>query len=172
MPAFLFSLLLFCLPTSLYTLNLTTAAGGTVSLSSLQGKKLLLVNVATGSPRAAQLGQLEQLRSLYGDSLAVIAFPSNSFGHEPKTDAEIKSFCEATYHAHFLIAQKGQVTGPGKQAVYAWLTNRSENGVMGGEVKADFQKFLVDRDGQLIGVFAGSVSPLDQQIKDAVTGAQ
>lgn len=162
-------LLTLCLSgSSLYSLHITTVLGSDVDLSSLQGKKLLLVNIATESARANQLVQLQTLRQRYGDSLTIIAFPSNTFGHEPRNNSEIKSVCESIYHTDFLIAQKGPVKGPDIQPVYNWLSNLTENGSLQGEIKSDFQKYLISADGHIIGVFAGSISPLDPMITNAI----
>jgi len=158
--------------TSLYSLHITSAAGSDVALSSFQGKKILMVNIATGSPRAAQLVQLQTLQQRYGDSLVVIAFPSNSFGHEPHGNTEIKNICESVYHTSFLVAQKGEVTGGGRQPVYGWLTRAGENGSLSGAVKNDFQKYLISADGHIIGVFAGHISPLDPVVTNAIEGIE
>lgn len=159
---------LFCLPASIYSLQFVDSNGATVSMSSFQGKKILLVNIATGSTRVNQLGQLQQLKQQYGDSLVIIGFPSNSFGHEARTDQQISAFCQSTYGVTFLLAAKNPVTGAAKQPVYNWLSSITENGTMDGEPGGDFQKFLLNSEGKIIGVFAPSVSPLDSVIINAI----
>lgn len=163
----LFSCLFFT--TSIYTLQFTDVDGNQVSMNSFQGKKILLVNIATGSSRIGQLTGLQQLHQTYGDSVVIIAFPSNSFDNEARTNAEIKQFCQGNYGVTFRIAAKNSVTGAGVQSIYNWLANISENGVMNGTVGRDFQKFLISKQGSLIGVFSPSVAPTDPLIVNALT---
>jgi len=155
--------------TSIYTIQYNTIDGHAAAFSTCQGKKILIVNIATGSSKASQLEGLEQLNQKYKDSLVIIAFPSNAFGNESRSNAEIKSFCENSYHTTFQLAQKGQVTGPGRQSIYSWLATMNENGVMDAPIVEDFQKFLIDKDGSIIGGFASSVEPMDSLIQSAIT---
>lgn len=168
---YMFKLLLTALvviQSSLYSLQFTTASGSTVSMSAYQGKKLLLVNIATESERVGQLTQLQQLQQQYADSLVVLAFPSNSFGKEPRTDSAILSFCAGGYSTTFPIASKASVSGADIQPVYSWLTQGVQNGLADGAVQGDFQKFLISSSGEIIGVFAPKVSPLDTTITHAI----
>lgn len=153
---------------SIYTYQFTDAEGTVVNMNTFQGKKILLVNIATGSGRISQLAGLQQLHQQYGDSLVIIAFPSNSFGKEQREDAAIKEFCQANYGVSFRIASKKPVTGAQIQPIYNWLNQAGENGVMNGAVIGDFQKFLISAEGQIIGVFAPAVSPLDTQLINAI----
>lgn len=155
--------------TDFYTLQITDVDGNSVNMSSYQNKKILLVNIGTGSPRVSQLAGLQQLQQTYGDSLVIIAFPSNSFANETRTNAEIKQFCQNNYNVTFKIAAKNPVSGTGIQPIYNWLALVSENGVMNGAVGRDFQKFLIGKDGSLMGVFAPSVDPMDAQLINAIT---
>lgn len=157
--------------TSIYSFNISRTDGGSINFSTFEGKKILLVNIATGSDKVSQLAELQQLHQQYGDSLVVIGFPSNSFGHESRSNAEIKAFCQSQYEVSFLLAAKGDVKGSGIQPVYNWLTKASENGQTNTIVKDDFQKYLISESGELIGIFIGSVSPLDPQIVSNITGS-
>lgn len=163
---FLTSLVLY---TSIYSLSFTDTDGSTVNMSSFQNKKILIVNIATNSPRVGQLTGLQQLKQQYGDSLVIIAFPSNSFGNETRSDAEIKQYCQQNYNVNFFIASKNSVSGPYVQPVYNWLKHTEENGVMDVEIMSDFQKILINNDGNIIGVFAPGVSPTDTSIVSAIT---
>ena len=163
---FLPSLVLY---TSIYTLSFTDTDGSTVNMSSFQNKKILIVNIATNSPRVGQLTGLLQLKQQYGDSLVIIAFPSNSFGNETRSDAEIKQYCQQNYNVNFFIASKNSVFGLYIQPVYNWLKHTEENGVMDVEIMSDFQKILINNDGNIIGVFAPGVSPTDTSIVSAIT---
>lgn len=163
---FLTSLVLY---TSIYSLSFTDTDGSTVNMNSFQNKKILLVNIATNSPRVGQLTGLQQLKQQYGDSLVIIAFPSNSFGNETRSDAEIKQYCQQNYNVNFFIASKNSVFGLYIQPVYNWLKHTEENGVMDVEIMSDFQKILINNDGNIIGVFAPGVSPTDTSIVSAIT---
>ena len=163
---FLTSLVLY---TSIYSLSFTDTDGSTVNMSSFQNKKILIVNIATNSPRVGQLTGLLQLKQQYGDSLVIIAFPSNSFGNETRSDAEIKQYCQQNYNVNFFIASKNSVFGLYIQPVYNWLKHTEENGVMDVEIMSDFQKILINNDGNIIGVFAPGVSPTDTSIVNAIT---
>ncbi len=154
--------------TSIYTLQFTTSNGNTTSMSSFQGKTILLVNIATGSNRVDQLGQLQELQNQFGDSLVILGFPSNSFGNESRSNADIKQFCQNTYGVTFLLAEKNPVTTASIQPIYNWLSKQSENGEMNGIVVGDFQKFLIDKNGSLVGVFSPSVLPGDTSIIKAI----
>lgn len=163
----IFSLVVHLL--SLYEVSYFNAAGETKSFGQFEGKKILIVNIATGSPRVGQLAELKQLQQQFADSLVVIAFPSNSFENEPRTTEEITQFCNQQYSINFLLGAKGNVTGPDKTTIFSWLADRTMNGVMNAPAIGDFQKFLIDRDGSIIGTFAPSVSPLDPKIVNAIT---
>ncbi len=160
---------LFSLIVSFYSLSITDVDNNTISLNSYQGKKILLVNIATGSSRVGQLGTLQQLQQTFGDSLVVIAFPSNSFGHESRSDSAIKQFCISNYGTTYKIIKTDAVAGTIVQPVYYWLKQIEQNGAMYGAVGGDFQKFLINESGQLIGTFAPAIDPMDPIIRNAIT---
>ena len=155
---------------SIYTITATDIDGGQINFSGFQGKKILIVNTATNSPFVSQYGALEQLYQQYHDSLIIIAFPSNSFGHEPGSNETIKNFVLTNYNAHYMLGAKISVTGPDQASIYQWLTQLSQNGMMNSAVQSDFQKYFVDTDGLLIGVFAPSISPMDSSIQNLILG--
>ena len=158
--------------TSIYTQQFTTLSGTPVSLSQYQGKKMLLVNIASGSEHAAtQIPQLEQLYQQYKDSLVVIAFPSNDFGNESRNDADIKLLLQNTYHTSFPVSVSTGVkdSTANTHAIYHWLQNQSENGSMDTKVKKDFQKYLIDKNGTMLGVFSAKTNPMDNAIINAIT---
>jgi glutathione peroxidase len=156
------------LQTSIYTHSITDVNGNTISLSAYQGKKMLLVNIATGSERVSQLAELQQLHQLHHDSLVIIAFPSNSFGQEQRSNSEIKTFCQANYNTGFIIAAKNSVAGSGLQPVYTWLASAAQNGADDISIVNDFQKILLDKYGDVVGVFAPTVSPTSSSIQNAI----
>lgn len=156
--------------TSIYSFTVSNTEGGNIPFSNFQNKTILIVNIATNdSARTVQLAGLQQLQQQFPDSLVIIGFPSNSFGHENRSNAEIKQFCQSNYGVTFLLAAKASVKGNDIQPVYNWLTKQTENGVMNSQVKSDFQKYLIDQDGNLVAVFSGAVLPLDNKIISAIT---
>lgn len=157
--------------TSIYTYTVHAYDGSDISFSGLAGKKILVVNIATGSDKVGQLRQLQLLQDEFADSLVVVGFSSNSFGNENRNDLEIQRFCRTMYGVDFLIAAKGSVKGESIQPIYAWLTQQGLNGSLDSEVKDDFQKYLIDEDGHLLAVFAGRISPLDNMIKRVISGS-
>jgi glutathione peroxidase len=154
---------------SIYSFSFQNSEGHTVNMSSFENKNILLVNIASGSKRMSQLVQLQQLQNTYGDSLVVIAFPSNSFGNEPMSDQQIRQFCQTHYGSSFLIASKSPVTGSGKNPIYGWLADQSENGDQNLSIISDFQKVLIGKDGKIKGVFSPQVDPLDPLIINTIT---
>lgn len=152
----------------IYSYVIDAANGGQIDFGDFRHKKILVVNIATGSPRAGQLAGLQQLQQQFAGSLVIIGCPSGSFGNESRSNDEIIQFCRSQYNVRFLLAAKGAVKGPGIQPLYSWITRQAENGILDSEVKGDFQKYLIDEHGELAGIFAGSLSPLDQQLVAAI----
>lgn len=155
---------------NIFTLQFQDSQGNTINMNSFPNKKILLVNIATNSPRVNQLAGLQQLQQQYADSLVVIAFPSNSFGNESRSDAEIKQYCQGNYGTTYIIAAKSPVTGTGMNALYTWLSRSADNGDMNLNIGGDFQKVLIGKDGSILGVFSPKIDPTNQEITDAVTG--
>ena len=155
--------------TSFYSLHYTDTDGVNVPMTNFQGKKVLIVNIATNSTRVDQLRGLQQLQEQYYDSLVVIVFPSNSFGNESRSDEEIKQFCRTNYRSSFLIASKGSVSGSGIQPIFSWLADSTQNDVMNAPVINDFQKFLIDKNGNLVSVLSPKIKPTDSLMIDAIT---
>jgi len=137
-------------------------------MSTFQGKKVLIVNIATNSPQSSELAELQQLQQQYNDSLVVIVFPSNSFGHENRTDAQIKEYCQTNFSSTFVIAAKSNVAGAGINDVFSWLADASQNGEMIASAGGDYQKFLVSSEGMLMASFSPKVRPTDNRIIQAI----
>jgi glutathione peroxidase len=159
---------LFALQTSIYTISFTKIDGTSQSLSAYQGKKILIVNIATGSNKIGQMAGLKQLQQQFGDSLVIIAFPSNSFGNESRTNIQIQQHLDSLYHPNFILTQQANLKGTGVHPLFNWLASESENGVGNVQIVGDFEKYLIDQTGNIAGVFAGSVEPLDQKIVNAI----
>ena len=152
---------------SIFELKATNIDGSEVSISNYKGKVLLVVNTASRCGFTPQYKSLEKLYKKYKEhDFIVLAFPSNDFRQELSTDEEIKDFCEA-YELSFPIFAKGKVKGFEKQEVFKYLTEDS-NGKSKGEIRWNFEKFLVSREGKLVKRFRSSVDPNQDEISKAI----
>jgi glutathione peroxidase len=141
-----------------------------VALSRYRGKVLLVVNTASECGYTSQYKGLQALSEKYGkDGFEVLGFPSNDFGgQEPGSNAEIKSFCERSFKVSFPLFEKAPVKGEKMQPLYAYLT---ENAPTKGAVSWNFEKFLVARDGKVIGRYKSAVKPESEELTKAIEGA-
>ncbi len=151
------------------SLSYNNTNGNSINMNSYAGKKIMLVNIATGSEKIGQLAQLKQLQQQFADSLVIILFPSNSFGKESRTDVQINQFCQNSYNFAFKIAKKSNVLGPSANNVYKWLAQKSQNGDMDAIVGKDFQKFIISKTGDIIGEFSSKISPMDASITTLIS---
>lgn len=158
----------FLLQTSIYTLTVPSINGGTINFNNYQNKKIVLINIATGSQLADQINDIEAFYQQHKDSIVVVAFPSNSFGNEAGSNAQILQTLQNTYHVHFSVAALSSVSGANANAIYQWLQSEDQNGSMSGTIKKDFQKFLVNESGMLVGVFAPSVKLTSPEFLNAI----
>lgn len=140
--------------------------GNDFNLSSLKGKKVLVVNVASKCGLTPQYEDLQRLYETYKDkNFVIIGFPANNFmGQEPGTNAEIKEFCSVNYGVTFPMMDKISVKGKNQAPLYKWLTNKSENGKIDQAVTWNFQKFMVDEEGHVVDVVMPKESPLSEKI--------
>lgn len=145
---------------SLYPLMTHDRTGKVVDLSMYRGKVVLIVNTASKCGFTRQYDALESLYRTYESAgLVVLGFPSNDFkSQEPGSDAEIDTFCRVNYGVTFPIFPKASVTGVEKQSVFKALTTRGPRDLQ-GEVRWNFEKFLLDREGRLIGRWRSWVAP-------------
>lgn len=155
---------------SLYDLSIQLNSGKMLNLSELKGKKILFVNTASNCGYTAQYGELETLYEKYSDKLVVIGFPANDFKQqEPLDDAAIAEFCKVNFGVSFPLAQKSTVIKEsGQHPVFAWLTNKQQNGWCDQQPLWNFCKYLVDEDGKLIAFFAQSISPMQQELTQLI----
>jgi len=155
-------------PGPIYSLSFADSQGNLVRLDSFKGKKILLVNTAIGSSRASQFAGLEQLYQQFKDSLVIIAFPSNDFGHESGADSVIRQAVSSRFGIHYILAGKAAVSGARQHAVFQWLTDSTLNGRASNPVGNDFFKFLIDGSGNWMGVFSDQVDPLSSELINAI----
>jgi glutathione peroxidase len=153
---------------SIYSLSVPDIDKNTININSYRDKMIFVVNTASGGNGAGQLAELQQLYLQHKDSMVVIAFPSNSFGNEPRSDAELKTLMQGTYGISFPIAQKSLVKGDSANILYKWLGSKVQNDVMDGKIRRDYQKFLIDRTGSIVARFDSSVSPLSTAVQSAI----
>lgn len=147
--------------------------GKEVNLCDYKGNVLLVVNVASRCGYTPQYKGLEALNQKYREKgLRVLGFPSNDFGaQEPGTDAEIKAFCTSNYGVTFDMFSKITVKGPNKHPFYQYLTSGGGDEKLAGEVRWNFHKYLIGRDGKLRAVFPSSVEPLSAELTQAIEAA-
>lgn len=150
---------------SVYNIKINDLDGIPINLEKFKGKYLLFVNVASKCGFTKQYADLQELYDLYIDNLMIIGVPCNQFGaQEPGSPDEIQTFCKKNYGVTFLMTEKISVKGNNQHPLYNWLTDKSLNGVKNSTVKWNFQKYIVDRDGNLIDYFYSMTRPLSSKI--------
>mgnify|MGYP002789569960 FL=1 len=139
--------------------------GGSIDFKKYKGKKILIVNTASRCGYTPQYEELQALYEKYKDKLVVIGVPANNFGgQEPGTNAEIKEFCSSKFKVTFPMTAKVSVKGDDMCELYKWLTSKEKNGVLDAEVKWNFNKFLLNENGELIAYFPSKVKPMSEEI--------
>ncbi|HHP7240474.1 MAG TPA: glutathione peroxidase [Cyclobacteriaceae bacterium] len=137
----------------------------TLMMSEFKGKYILAVNVASECGYTPQYEELQKLSKKYENQLVVIGFPSNQFGgQEPGSESVIQSFCKANFGVSFPMTTKIDVKGKDQHEIYQWLTQKEKNGKDDYVVTWNFNKFLINKNGQLVSYFPSSVNPLDASI--------
>lgn len=150
-------------PETVYTFKLKTLDNADLSLAKYKGKKILIVNTASKCGYTPQFESLQKLQDLYKDKLVIIGFPANNFANqEPGTPAEIIA-CQAKNKASFLLTEKVSVKGADISPLFAYLTS-APNPDFTGEIKWNFEKFLIDENGNLIHRFRSAVVPTTEAI--------
>lgn len=145
-------------------------AGKPVELSQYQGKVVLIVNVASRCGYTPQYKGLEALYEKYKDQgLVVIGVPANEFGkQEPGSDAEISEFCTKNYGVTFPMMSKVVVKGPGICPLYQYLTSKETDPKFAGPIGWNFEKFLISRNGEVVGRFKSPVKPESPELVKAI----
>ena len=157
---------------TLYDFKATTLDGQPFDLSSLKGKKVLVVNTASKCGLTPQYASLQKLYDTYKDrNFVIIGFPANNFAsQEPGTNSEIKEFCTKNYGVTFPMMSKISVKGADIDPLYKWLTQKSQNGVTDADVQWNFQKFMIDEQGKLVGFVTPKELPNSPAITNWIEG--
>ena len=151
--------------TSFYDLTINTIDGDVIDFSSFKGKNVLIVNVASYCGFTGQYKALEKLFTENKDDLIVIGVPCNQFGgQEPNNEKQIQEFCEKNFGVTFTLTEKVDVKGSNQHPLYKWLTNKNLNGAIESSVKWNFQKYFINKNGQLINYFLSTTSPTSSKI--------
>jgi len=152
--------------TSFYDFTVKDISGEEYALSQLKGKKVLVVNTASKCGFTPQYAGLQELYETYGgDDFVIIGFPANNFAkQEPGSNEEIATFCQKNYGVTFPMMSKISVKGDDQHPLYTWLTSKRENGLENSKVSWNFQKYMIDEQGQLVGHFAPTVKPDSEKL--------
>jgi glutathione peroxidase len=158
---------------SVYETPINALDGTPGHLAEQSGKVTLIVNVASKCGLTPQYTGLEAIHERYGEQgFAVLGFPCNQFGEqEPGSPSEIATFCSTTYGVTFPMFEKIEVNGDGRHALYEQLTPVADGEGHSGDIRWNFEKFLVDRDGTVIARFSPLVEPESDQLTDAIETA-
>ena len=155
---------------TIYDIPIHTLSGEPSSLADQKGKTLLLVNVASKCGLTPQYAGLERLHERFADrGFAVLGFPCNQFmGQEPGTPEEIAEFCSTTYGVTFPLFEKIDVNGDGRHPLYGTLTEAADAEGKAGDIQWNFEKFLVDPNGEVVARFRPATDPEAAEVVSAI----
>ena len=155
---------------SIHSVPVKTLAGDQTTLAEFADQTLLVVNVASKCGHTPQYAGLERLQKTYGErGFTVIGVPCNQFaGQEPGTAAEIETFCSTTYGVTFPLLEKSDVNGPDRHPLFAELTAQPDAAGEAGDVRWNFEKFLVSSTGEVIGRFRTKTDPESAEVIAAI----
>jgi glutathione peroxidase len=157
---------------TIYQFKVTDLYGKEFDFSTLKGKKILIVNTASECGLTPQYKDLEAIYSKYKDkNFIIIGFPANNFGsQEPGSNEQIAKFCQMNYGVTFPMMSKISVKGKDIHEVYQFLTQKDKNGLQDSQVEWNFQKYLINEEGELIKVLSPRVLPTDSEIVGWING--
>ncbi|RII14272.1 Hydroperoxy fatty acid reductase gpx2 [Streptomyces sp. YIM 130001] len=155
---------------SLYDIPLRTLSGDPTSLGTFEGKAVLVVNVASKCGLTPQYAGLERLQQRYAErGFTVVGVPCNQFaGQEPGSPEEIETFCSTTYGTTFPLLEKTEVNGPGRHPLYTELTRTQDAEGESGDIQWNFEKFLANDRGEVVGRFRPRTEPEDAELVAAI----
>jgi glutathione peroxidase len=157
---------------SIHDIAVRTIDGDETTLAEYKGRALLVVNVASKCGFTPQYKDLEELHERYGDrGLAVLGFPCNQFGgQEPGTEGEIKEFCSLNYDVGFPLFSKVDVNGDARHPLFTELTKQVDADGKDGDVRWNFEKFLISPEGEVVGRFRTQTTPTADEVVSAIEG--
>jgi|SRR5688572_13122065 glutathione peroxidase len=150
---------------SIYDFKMKSLDGQEIDFNQYKGKSILIVNTASKCGYTPQYADLEKLHDQFGDRVAVLGFPANNFlWQEPGSSEEIASFCQKNYGVSFQMFEKISVKGKDQHPLYQWLSAKS-----GENPSWNFCKYVIDKNGNVVGFYPSKVNPLDKEIVDKIT---
>ena len=157
---------------TIYQFKVEDLSGDTFDFSTLKGKKILVVNTASECGLTPQYEQLQEIYEKYKDkNFVIVGFPANNFGaQEPGTNQQIATFCQKNYGVTFPMMAKISVKGSDMHPVYQFLTQKAKNGLEDSEVQWNFQKYLINENGELVKVVSPRTLPTDAEIVNWIEG--
>ena len=157
---------------TIYQFKVKTLEGGDFDFSILKGKKILIVNTASKCGLTPQYEQLQAIYDKYkNQNFVIVGFPANNFmSQEPETSGEIAEFCQRNYGVTFPMMDKISVKGKDMHPMYQFLTQKSKNGLQDSEVEWNFQKYLINENGELAKVVGPRILPTDAEITSWIEG--
>ncbi len=145
---------------NIYAFKIKSIDGSTIDFSQYKGKKILIVNTASHCGFTPQYAALEKLYEQYKDKLVIVGFPSADFAdQEFHNDSDIQTFCQKNYGVTFPLTTRVDVKGDNITPIYKYLCNKSENGVLDATISWNFNKFIIDENGNLLAHFDSKVTP-------------
>lgn len=163
---FLIATASFAQGNSFYDFTVKTIEGDNYDFSRLKGKKVMIVNTASKCGLTPQYEGLQELYEKYGgEDFVIVGFPANNFrSQEPGSNSEIREFCSRNYGVTFPMMSKISVKGDDIHPLYKWLTSKDLNGVEDSEISWNFQKYLIDEEGNLVKYLKPSTKPLSDDV--------
>ena len=158
---------------SVFTVKIKGLTGGDDALAAVSNKVVLIVNVASKCGLTPQYTGLEALQKEFGSQgFSVLGVPCNQFGaQEPGSPKEIETFCSTNYGVTFPMTEKVDVNGASRHELYSMLTPVTDAEGHAGDIRWNFEKFLVGKDGKVIARFSPMVSPDDEALRSAIRSA-
>ncbi|MDU8886346.1 glutathione peroxidase [Yeosuana sp. MJ-SS3] len=153
---------------NIYQFTVKDLSGNDFDFASLKGKKIMVVNTASECGLTPQYENLQELYEVFGDqNFTIVGFPANNFGsQEPGSNEQIATFCKQNYGVTFPMMSKISVKGDDMHDVYHFLTKKDRNGFQDSEVDWNFQKYLINENGEVVRVVSPKTLPIDESIID------
>ncbi len=150
---------------NIYSFKIKSLDGGVIDFSQYKGKKILVVNTASKCGFTPQYEGLQKLYEQYKDKLVIVGFPSDNFGgQEFQQDTAISAFCKKRFGVTFPLTTRVDVKGANITPVYNYLCNKTENGVLDATISWNFNKFIIDENGNLLAHFDSKVTPESDEL--------